>query len=449
MKTAATHPNILVISSYPEQDTTHGKHTVGIASYTKNTLIALQKAAAARGESLKIRVLAEKLSNTADIYKDHGIEVKRTWKRNSLLTPFALLKNIASSYLTHHVMIQFELAMFGNPITALTLPFLLICSRIMGKEVTVVLHQVIEDFNGVAPHADIEKNSLHARMVGSVIRAFYASFNVFADKVIVFDASLKRQLSRFIDAEKISVIPHGVENSHKRISMRRARQILGYRRQEYVLLCFGYEAWYKGTDWIVRTVSSMKKTIRGKHIRLVIAGGPNPNHIEKSYYQSFLKRVATLAQQSNVHIDISGFVPEKQIGIYYTACDAVVLPYRFAMSASGPLAFAFAYKKPFLISSAIASICDTDDMRATMATYNLTRADCVFHLTHSSLKKKVADLMTNTSLKKRLTQVSQQLGFNRKFKYIGAIYYKELFITPYTPNVVLSWKQQITNALPR
>ena len=53
--------NLLIITSYPPQGHIHAQKTVGIASYTKNTLLALTKAMKKHERLDKITVLAEQL----------------------------------------------------------------------------------------------------------------------------------------------------------------------------------------------------------------------------------------------------------------------------------------------------------------------------------------------------------------------------------------------------
>lgn len=46
-----------------------------------------------------------------------------------------------------------------------------------------------------------------------------------------------------------------------------------------------------------------------------------------------------------------GFIPSLDIGLYYSATDAVVFPYSRRLAASGPMALAIGYEKDIILSS--------------------------------------------------------------------------------------------------
>src|SRR3989338_475723 len=116
---------LLVISSYPEKGSVHGAGTVGIASYTKNTLLNILKAAQSAGSDLKITVLAEKLEKSSESeYFENGLEVKRIWKRSSLLSYLSILAVSLKSD-AGKILVELEVSMFGGPIYLLLFPLFL------------------------------------------------------------------------------------------------------------------------------------------------------------------------------------------------------------------------------------------------------------------------------------------------------------------------------------
>ena len=76
---------LVVISSYPEKGFTHGRKTVGVASYTKNTLLGIKDL----NKNLKIVVLGEILDKPEQ-YLEEGIQIKRIWKRSKFLDIFKI-----------------------------------------------------------------------------------------------------------------------------------------------------------------------------------------------------------------------------------------------------------------------------------------------------------------------------------------------------------------------
>ena len=438
-------PDLIAITSYPKPGATHGTGTVGVASYAKNTLKALQRTATKRLGKFRIAVIAEKLNTTKESYQEHGIEVHRVWERGNPLWIFQIVKAILPYYNTQKILIEFELAMLGNPIQLVLFPLLLIALRLLGKDITLVMHQVISDMNHIAPHINLDKDTIYTKIMNIGSRIFYSLTGLVTQRIIVFDTVLATKLSTYISKDKISVIPHGVEKLSTKIARRTTRALLGYKPDEFVILCFGFLAWYKGTDWIVKTISSMRPRIGKKHIRLVIAGGANPNHEKKEYYARFVAQIEHIAQKSRNKIEISGFVPEDKIRQYFSSSDLVLFPYQYMMSASGPLSLAFSYGKPFLISTALSAMTKTPDMNLAMKQSGMSEQDIQFRLQKTSLEHALSDVITHKKQRMKLASLSRMLGDIRSFRYIGDTYYSELFIKPLTQSLFSTWKQQATN----
>ena len=268
-----TEDKLIVITSFPEEGVIHGKTVVGIASYAKNTLLALKK----NKPEVKITVLAEILENKKETYKDNGIEVKRVWKRNSFTTFFLLFKNLLALKTSKNILIEFEVAMFGEFIFLLPFPLFLFLLKIMGKNITIVSHQVISDIDTLSGHINLH-SKLESKLLNFFIHFFYRIILILSSRIIVFDDILKDKLAAFGNKNKIVVIPHGVEKFKNDITKEEARKKLNLGNDDFILLYFGYLAWYKGTDVLIQYYSELKNK---RDIKLIIAGGPNPNHTGK------------------------------------------------------------------------------------------------------------------------------------------------------------------------
>lgn len=412
--------SLLVISSYPKKNSTHGKSTVGVASYAKNTFQALQKNAPRK---IKITVLAEKLPDD----KDHiatGISVKRVWERDSFLTFPKLFKTIVSSYRSEKdIVIEFELSMFGSIFHLLPFPLFLLLLRLWGKKVTVVSHQVLSNINIISGHINISEHTITSILYTLGLKCFYTLLMLLSNKVIVFEDALKKRLSTFGSKKKISVIPHGVERFENKISKKAARKKLEIKENEFVVLCFGYLAWYKGTDLILDTVNNIRQNKRNKTL-LILAGGPNPNHQDKEFYSRYTKNLTKKALESASRI--TGFVQQEDIPLYYSASDVVVLPYRTFMSASGPLSIAFSFKKPFLVSESLQDVIDQKDIKNALLKYRLSPKSVVFSNSNTSMAEVLSKFKKSTSLQKRLTAASAEIAKTRDWNTVGKRYYEEL-----------------------
>lgn len=420
--------NLLVISSYPPKGKTHDKHVVGIASYAKNTLVALKSAMSFRTrEKLAITVLAERL-NGQNEYHEKGVWVKRIWQRNSPLAFFLLLKEISFNHKdTKTVLLEFEHAMFGEKFTLAPLPLFVLLLRLMNKKVVIVFHQVIDDISEFSGHLNIPPNSFSTDILNLSVKLFYITLLRCISKAIVFDEILRARLGQYGDIEKIIVIPHGVEEFKNVPSKREAREKLGIPKNRFVLLSFGFIAWYKGTDWLVdtfRQMRKMRKSSKNKRVMLIIAGGPNPNHLHKGYYKRYITAIRRECARNDILL--TGFIPEEKIPLYFRACDVVILPYRTLMSSSGPLSLAFSFKKPFLVSEKLNKIFDTKDLKELLQKSKLDEKKLTFSL-NDKLWKKIQDLKNNLSLQKEVKSLTASLSRLRSWVRIGSLYYDELF----------------------
>ena len=181
---------------------------------------------------------------------------------------------------------------------------------------------------------------------------------------------------------------------------------------------FGFIAWYKGVDWIAEKIVN-------SDVKLIIAGGTNPNHRDKPYYMEYVKKIDELALSSKGRIVVTGFVGEEKISLYYQAADLVVFPYRTFMSSSGPLAMAFTYGKPVILSEAISGYMNTADFQKAMEKARLTSEDMFFPLSDYSWEKKLKN--PDLKIMDKLKVFSNLMREKRDFGKIGRRYYEYIF----------------------
>ena len=414
---------ILVISSYPTKKTTHGSQTVGVASYTKNTLSAIGKA---QKKKISFKVLAEKLNGESG-HTEGIVTVDRIWKRNSLTTFLNLGKAIIKEKEIKTVVIEFELSMFGTLIHLLPFPLFLLFLKLMSKKIILVCHQVIPNIEELGPHINIsETQSITTLFMNAALILFYRMILLMSEKVIVFEEILKNRLVKYGNKKKIRVIPHGVESFSIKASKSEARKKLSLSNSSFVVLSFGFLAWYKGTDWLIQAVKHIKdnRKLKGKPVQLVLAGGANPNHLDKDYYNRYIGMIESECKKND--IVLTGFVSEKDIPLYFKASDLVVLPYRTLMSSSGPLSITFSFNKPFLLSPKLKGILSTGDMKNALKALKLSEEDVVFSDFNQDFKKKLQKIKNSTSLQTKLTKLSYMLQKERSWELVGRRYYEEI-----------------------
>ena len=311
--------------------------------------------------------------------------------------------------------------MFGNTFHILPFPLLLLILRLCGKKITIVNHQVIQDINELSGHINL-KGKILPFLLNFLITNFYRLMLLLSSKVVVFDEVLKTGLSAYGNKNKITVIPHGVENfSCKPLTKEEAKQRLKIPADDFVILAFGFIAWYKGTDWLI---NEFKKMNPNNKIKLIVAGGPNPNHLGKKYYKDYLDKIKTDCKKYNILL--TGFVKEEDIPLYFQACDVAVLPYRTLMSASGPLSIALSFKKAFLVSDKLAGIFETGDIKQQLKSQGFDKNNLIFNFDESFMEK-VEYLEKNSDVIKKLEELSGQLAKLRAWDRIGVYYYEEIF----------------------
>lgn len=421
-------PDLIVVSSYPRTGTLRGRDTVGVADYTKQTLTSLPK-------HLKILVLAEKLKDEPLIVTEDNIQIIRCWQRNQPLSLFSIFSHVIKSP-TKKVLFEFEMAMLGDPWMNFFFVKLLFLLKIFQKKVFVVLHQVVLDFNEISGHIGQKKNSQVNILLNLFAKIFYRLVVLFSYKIIIFEQFLKDRLDK--NNSKITVIPHGVEITDNKsetinFSARNERdpqsgspKVVSTAKiklsNDFTITIFGYLAWYKGTDWIVDAFASYFDHHPKSKLKLIVAGGPNPNHLDKPYYQEYLSILNSTTSKHPQNIQITGFVDEKDIEKYYKQSDLIILSYRVGMSSSGPLSIAFTHHKPFFVSDKIAPILNTSDISHIFQKHSLSPKIVSFSLDSKDLVQKIIRLKNNPKLQQELTLISREISSARSWNNISKQY---------------------------
>ncbi len=109
---------------------------------------------------------------------------------------------------------------------------------------------------------------------------------------------------------------------------------------KHVILFFGYIREYKGLQFALDAISLLKED---KHYHLLIVGEFYEN---KSKYQQKLDELFALDMLTVV----DNYVPNEDVGLYFTAADIVVAPYLSATQ-SGIIQIAYSFLKPVVASN--------------------------------------------------------------------------------------------------
>lgn len=184
--------------------------------------------------------------------------------------------------------------------------------RWLGKRIVLTVHNVNAG----------RRDSKDTRFNRLTLRVQYR----LAEHIFVHTEKMRHELCEEfgVRERRITVIPFGINNAvpNTPLTPCEARQRLGVRTGERVILFFGNIAPYKGLEYLV---SAFRKILtRRDDYRLIIAG--RPKNCEK--YWRAIREVMRQEIQSGRILLKADFIPDDETEVYFKAADVFVLPYR-------------------------------------------------------------------------------------------------------------------------
>ena len=414
----------LIISDYPEV-TKQGEKNYGMAWYTKATIEPL-----AKKYKRCFVVLAENGNNDKPkLYQNGRILVLRIFNQKRPTLFPRILKWLIVFNKIKHIYVHSEFGANGGIKNfALLIPFLLLI-KLNGIKITFFAHNVVENFDLLAPHLNIKKGSLKIKIYNIFLRVYNFSLGYVVDQVVVLDPAIKKRINKYINKNKIIVTLIPVKERKHQLSKRRGKAKLGIKNNEFVLLYFGFISHYKGADWLLSQVLEMNGKIGKKKIKLILARGPAYSLKNKKYYQKYYQQQLETANK-DPRITITDFVPETEVEKYFTAADLVIFPYRGMIGASGALTHALSYHKPFVVSRGLNPLLESNDFQKGLKKLGLDKKDIIFNLDRNSfsrLLKKSQNKNQLTKLSKLSAFVARQRAFNNwSSDYFDRVYERKL-----------------------
>lgn len=339
---------VAMVSIYPPLGSRTSKRG-GMGRYAKDLISALPG-------DCEVLVLADRIGSSGE-YAEGKVKVARCWTPGPLY-PFQLVRRLWREKVDV-VHIQHEVFFFGSVASGAALPLLLVLLRAMGLKVVITAH------NGIVPRGDLDRDFLEdngikggSRLLMGGLRLIMSSIDRFSDAVIVHEDRMGRTLVEEygFDPCKISVVHHGIEEGKEPLPGDLAKERLGVPGKRTILF-LGYIAGYKGLDVLVESA----KFITTSDWIMLIGGGTHPRLKNDQMYLEYVARLKRKAAETGGgKVLFKGFVPEEDLRLYLSAADLLVFPYRTFMAASGPMAIAMSYGKPFLASKAFTGVVDDD-----------------------------------------------------------------------------------------
>lgn len=433
-----THDGLIIISNYPVTSERYSKGVDATASYTKNTLLALREAYPQK----KIIVLAPCVAGDDRFgYSiDEGILVARTFQRNNIPSLVSLAREIHQFKNVPSILFEFEFSSFGDTKVTVFLPILLVIFRLLGKNTTVVLHQVVLDLATLSEHIGVKRNSAILKPMNLVLKQFYRTICFVAQSVIVLEDEMKKRLiSLHIPEKKIHIVYHGIDKKLGQSSATylNSRTLLQIQTNELVLLYFGYVTWYKGADMLVKALS-YTTTLAGKKIKLIIAGGPSANQMNKTHYRRYYDKIKKTINKYK-HIQLTGFLNERDIALYISACDLTIFPYRTFMSSSGAFATVCAFEKPFILSNKLKNYIASNDFQTIIRELGIDSNLFMFPLRSDALQETIVKTLDEKQYQK-MVLLSKRLKKSRDFRNTAKTYLQ--ILESHQKNGSLSSKQR-------
>lgn len=158
------------------------------------------------------------------------------------------------------------------------------------------------------------------------------------DAYIVQSGAVREDLLRLKPEARFLEVPHPVYNLFgDPIPKREARLRLGLDPTEPLLLFFGFVRAYKGLDLLLRALPRVRRELPA---RLLVLG---------EFYEGkdeTIALTAALGLNEVVRLD-DQYVPNENVGLYFSAADVVVLPYRSATQ-SGIVQIAYQLERPVI-----------------------------------------------------------------------------------------------------
>jgi len=407
---------VLVITSFPNPaDGRLGKRNFNAVSWHS------QKTLSQLSQRRKVLVCAEKIGQKKYFKAAKDLMVVRLWQKGKLASFLNLLRFILSFDKVSSIFVQFEFNVFGGILPNLLLLGLLLFLKRKGKRITFELHQVIKDISLLEKHINI-KNSFKQKFFNLGLRFYYLFLGLVVDKLIVFEEELKKRLKGLVKKDKIKVLSLAVCPREK-MSLSKAKKKLGLSSQEFVVMAFGFINGYKGLGWLIKSFKSCQNK---KNIRLLIAGGQNPYLKDKPFYQRFYQSILNLGKDQP-QITYTGFIPDNQVGLYFSAADLVVLPYEVFISASGPFSLALSYQRPVIFSNKLFSYLKSADFKQSLKEAGLKAQEVFFPLKKEKLLDLIRKARKDKSFYHKLNKFSSLLAEKRTMEKVINDYENILF----------------------
>lgn len=316
--------------------------------------------------------------------------------------------------------LQHEFRMYGNIISNILFPWLVLLLRISGCKTLITIHGVIslglleagfmESFN-------LPKNFLTVKMGQLYLMYFYYLTGIFSNSIVVLAPALKEILIKEykLPAKKINVIKIGIpeikDRGSKPTNPNLLKKFPNLIKKE-VILVFGYFSPRKGYPLLIQGFNrALQKNPKAKNWMMVLAGNVKKEFVP--YKQEIKKMIHKMGCSKN--IIITGYLEEEEIDQFYRLSKIGVIPAIFSLSTSGALSLALVYLKPILFADVKPASIEIQEGNLGLL-YNPFNAN--------SFAKKLEMILTNKKVYQQFFNSLAKEAPNRYWSNISLIHYQ-------------------------
>lgn len=228
-----------------------------------------------------------------------------------------------SSAPVFHILWNYKIALLDRTI-------LLVYYKLLGKELVFTAHNVNAG----------ERDGTDSLLNRTSLRIQYRLVN----HIFVHTEKMRDQLVQDfgVREEKVTVIPFGTYDvvPQTTLTPAEARERLGLKKSERVILFFGRIVPYKGLDSLVDAF--MRIASKDESYRLVIAGAPMKEGEEQ--WRQVQRRIEQSSARNQV-LQHTRFIEDKEIETYFKGADVLALPYTQIFQ-SGVLFMSYSFGLP-------------------------------------------------------------------------------------------------------
>ena len=180
----------------------------------------------------------------------------------------------------------------------------------------------------------------HEKRPGDTLLSSYFVNSV--DGFVTMSQTVMKDLDQFDRKKPRLFNPHPLyDNFGERSDQKEAQEKLGLAIGEKYILFFGFIRDYKGLDLLLEAMTDSR--IKNENIKLIVAG---EFYSGEEKYRQYIKD-HNLNDSLILHTD---FIPNTKVGIYFSACDVIVQPYKTATQ-SGVTQIGYHFEKPMIVTN--------------------------------------------------------------------------------------------------